>query len=364
MVKLNKFIDKILIVTLSTIVSILLDMPIILSVVGVLISVIELSVSQCFSKEKSIYIIYSIFVFLCLIFPALFLFLPIGVYDIWYRKNLYVRLVAILLMLLCFISNNTYVCIIAIMLSTIAVFLALRTSQNEYFTTKLITLRDTSEENQLLLLERNQYLSKSKDDEINLAVMTERNRIAREIHDNVGHMLSRTILQMGAVRIINKDDNIKPHLEEINNSLNGAMTSMRESVHNLHDNSISLSKTLKEIVKPLNEKFTLKFDIDATENTAQNIKLCIIGIVKEAVSNIIKHSNGDNVSIIVCEHPAFYQIIVEDNGVNNSKINEGGIGIENMKIRTKNLNGIFKVTSNTKGFRVFVSIPKRKDFKK
>ena len=48
-----------------------------------------------------------------------------------------------------------------------------------------------------------------QDTEIYLATLKERNRIAREIHDNVGHMLSRSILMVGALKTVNQAENLK-----------------------------------------------------------------------------------------------------------------------------------------------------------
>lgn len=73
-----------------------------------------------------------------------------------------------------------------------------------------------------------------------LQTLRERNRIAREIHDNVGHMLSRSILQMGALITIHKEEPLHGQLAGVGETLNQAMNSIRESVHDLHDESIDL----------------------------------------------------------------------------------------------------------------------------
>lgn len=358
MIKLNRLIDKTSLLLLGIITAVFLGLPITSSVSGMLIYVIVLSLSELVKSKTAFYIIHGISAFLCLIYPMFFLFFPISIYDIYYREKNYVKLFSTAFLLLSFIGGSVLFGLTVIISGLISVLLSERTSQNQNLKKSLIILRDTSEENQILLRERNEYLTKSKNDEINLAVMSERNRIAREIHDNVGHMLSRTILQMGALKIINKDENIKPHLDEINNSLNSAMTCMRNSVHNLHDDSISFDRTVKEIVKHIAEKFSVKLDMSNCEQMPKDIKLCIIGIIKEAVSNIIKHSNGDKVNITVRDHPSFYQVLIEDNGKNNGNINTGGMGLENMKIRTENMGGIFNIISNRNCFKIFASIPK------
>ena len=74
----------------------------------------------------------------------------------------------------------------------------------EYSTRKYTTLKeefrrtkDDSEERNLLLAEKNKMILEKQDYEIETAILKERNRIAREIHDNVGHVLSRSILLVG-----------------------------------------------------------------------------------------------------------------------------------------------------------------------
>lgn len=330
-------------------------------IVALLAAVTVSSVSQYTDNRYVFYLLNGVYAVLCFFVPAFFLFYPVNIYEIMYRNNRYVKLSFCILPLICFIFNTVLLSISVVSVSIVSALLSMRTEKNEQLGLKLIKLRDSTEENQQLLLERNKYLMLGRDNEINLAVMSERNRIAREIHDNVGHMLSRTLLQMGALRIINKDSNLDSHLEEINNSLNSAMTSMRESVHNLHDDSVSLDKTVRELIKPLESDFSVKLDMDISEKTPKEIKFCFIGIIKEAVSNIIRYSNGDSVVIVIREHPGFYQASVEDNGENSGNINQGGIGLENMKIRAEKLGGIFKFYAEKNKFRVFVSIPKGKE---
>ena len=68
--------------------------------------------------------------------------------------------------------------------------------------------RDDSIELEEMLKSKNQALLQEQDQQVHLATLAERNRIAREIHDNVGHLLSRGILLLGAIVTVNKDENI------------------------------------------------------------------------------------------------------------------------------------------------------------
>lgn len=57
------------------------------------------------------------------------------------------------------------------------------------------------------LSEQNKALALSQETQLALQIVEERNRIARDIHDNVGHLLSSAILQIGALEMINQEPN-------------------------------------------------------------------------------------------------------------------------------------------------------------
>lgn len=112
-----------------------------------------------------------------------------------------------------------------------------------------IHLKDSSTELRLVMQKRQQELMEKQDYEIHLATLQERNRIAREIHDNVGHMLSRAILQMGALQTIHQEEPLHGQLLQINDTLGEAMNSIRESVHDLHNESLDLRQALLDICR-------------------------------------------------------------------------------------------------------------------
>ena len=109
--------------------------------------------------------------------------------------------------------------------------------------------------------------------------MKERNRIAREIHDNVGHMLSRSILMVGALKTVNQDENLKVPMELLDQTLNEAMTNVRQSVHNLQDESVNL----KEVMESLAEEFRfcpVQLTYDMGYDIPKEIKYSFIAIRK------------------------------------------------------------------------------------
>lgn len=231
-------------------------------------------------------------------------------------------------------------------------------------------IRDDSEEHTLLLSEKNKALLEKQDYEIYAATLRERNRIAREIHDNVGHVLSRSILMTAACKTINKNDALDPLLGNLEESLNGAMNSIRSSVHDLHDDAVDLEDAIKGLVKD----FTfcpVNLTYDMSRQIPREVKYSLISITKEGLSNVMRHSNADSVNILLREHPALYQLCIEDNGtpgngipdiqteadINKEKNTSGGMGLSNIRGRAKALGGTVQITQEN-GFRIFVTIPK------
>ena len=220
---------------------------------------------------------------------------------------------------------------------------------------------DDAEVNTRLRLQNNELLN-ARDTEIHNAQLAERNRIAREIHDNVGHMLSRALLQMGALLSIHKEEPIHSQLEGVRETLDTAMNNIRSSVHDLHDDSIDVKANIIQMAKPLEDSYKVNLDIDISDDMPRNIKYACIGITKECISNIIKHSHNKNVDISLSEHPSFYQLVIYDYGSRDDKTvtitgKNAGMGLENIRSRVESVNGSLNI-STTQGFRVFVSIPK------
>ena len=263
-----------------------------------------------------------------------------------------------------------FLCLAGIFGFILAFFLWYHTRQYEILIRNFRQSRDDSEEHALLLSEKNKALLEKQDYEIYAATLRERNRIAREIHDNVGHVLSRSILMTAACKTINKNEALDPLLGNLEESLNGAMNSIRSSVHDLHDDAVNLEDAIKGLVKDFTFcPVTLTYDM--SRQVPREVKYSLISITKEGLSNVMRHSNADSVNILLREHPALYQLCIEDNGTLGSKIPDiqtdadsnkmetvsGGMGLSNIRDRVKALGVTVQITQE-KGFRIFVTIPK------
>lgn len=244
----------------------------------------------------------------------------------------------------------------------LAALLQSHTGQYERLNELFRKSQDDSRENQLLLTEKNKILLEKQDQEVYTATLQERNRIAREIHDNVGHLLSRSILLLGAARALNRQTELCPMLDNLGTSLDSAMDSIRSSVHDLHDDSIDLEEAVRSLITGFSFcPIVLHYDMGRT--VPSEIKYCFINIIKEALSNVIKHSNARSVRITLQEHPALYQLCIEDNGTRigtaccRRDSSQNGIGLANMRDRIEALKGAIQISTDS-GFRIFITIPK------
>ncbi len=221
--------------------------------------------------------------------------------------------------------------------------------------------KDDGTELAILLKEKNLALQENQNYKIYTATLQERNRIAREIHDHVGHMLSRCILLTGALKTINKDAAVGESLNHLEQTLHTAMDNIRSSVHDLHDESINLREILEGLAAahsscPVDLDYDMGFDVPA------DVKYCLIAIVKEALHNISRHSSADQATVTVREHPGLYQLSIEDNGIPPAQPEYTGMGLANMQDRVRCLHGTIQIYTE-QGFRIFITLPKenRKD---
>lgn len=294
------------------------------------------------------------FVALCFYDQRLIYFLPLIAYDMMSGQVPKIT-VMVFLPYLSALSNLQASGLVMIPLFLgLGYFLKERTRSLETMKTDYYRLRDNTKEAALQLEKKNRDLMEKQDYELNLATLAERNRIARDIHDNVGHLLSRSLLQTGALLATTKEEVTKKGLAQMKETLTEAMDSIRNSVHDLHEESFDLEVEIKSLIN----QFTfcpVTFDYDLGNNPPKAIKYCFIAVVKEALSNVIRHSNGNQVKISVREHPGFFQLVFWDNGT--VKAMGQGIGLVNMEDRVKALTGNVNITTDD-GFRIFISIPK------
>ena len=326
------------------------------SVVVMLAAVAVSSLNSYFDNRLPAYFSVS-YTAACFFVPGCAVFLPIIAYDCAGMKNRVVRFCWCAALPVCFQAGGWQAAAVVALSAGMAFLLQYRTSAELKTQSAFYALADDAKEKTAFLESKNRELSEKQDYEVRLATLAERNRIAREIHDNVGHLLTRSILQLGALRVTyDGDGEITGDLDLLKNTLSEAMDSVRSSVHDLHDESVNLKMQLETIIDGF--KFCpVKLRYNAGELPVK-LRTCFAAVAREALSNIARHSDAAEAVVTVTEHPAFCQMIISDNGTAGAgKPAAKGIGLQNMSDRVSSLGGVFRAEYN-RGFRIFISVPK------
>lgn len=316
------------------------------------------------------YIIAAVFV------PPFVPFAPLALYDIarrvrreyaWVALGIGVAFVFALVADFRTDALTARTLLLTAILSVAATLLSLRTAQLEREQQRMRRTRDELQERALALEARNRDLADRQDYEVELATLAERARIAREIHDNVGHQLTRASLQTEALRIVHADEpRVAADFADIKRTVDKALQLVRTSVHALNDNAVDLSVQLERIVEGARSDGGPQIELEVmAEHAPANVANCFAAVLREALSNTMRHACAQTVAVRCMEHPSFYQLIVTDDGTGGTQAGGRGVaegmGLASMRERIEALGGTFTAgpRAGSPGWRVFATVPKQ-----
>ena len=217
-------------------------------------------------------------------------------------------------------------------------------------------IRDRLTRDNMQLKKKHNELMKSHEKEVFSASLNERNRIARDMHDALGHSLSSSILLIESLQYVDDEKKIKTSLKTLQKRLKSGMDDIRNSIHHLYDTSIDFRSRVESYVDNMRSDYDIDFQYNVDMPMSHELKLDLLSIVMESLTNIRKHSDATAVSIIVREHPEYIIIVIKDNGSHNKK-SEHGMGLQSMKETVRKYNGVFN-TMDDDGFKVHVFLYK------
>lgn len=261
---------------------------------------------------------------------------------------------------------TTRTLLLTAILSVAATLLSLRTAQLEREQRRMRRTRDELQERALALEARNRDLADRQDYEVELATLAERARIAREIHDNVGHQLTRASLQTEALRVVHANEpRIAADFTDVKRTVDEALQLVRTSVHSLNDNAVDLSVQLERIVEGARSDGGPQIELEVlAEHAPANVANCFAAVLREALSNTMRHAHAKTITVRCMEHPSFYQLIVTDDGADGVQASgcgaAEGMGLASMRERVEALGGTFTAgpRAGAGGWRVFATVPK------
>lgn len=199
----------------------------------------------------------------------------------------------------------------------------------------------------------------------------EQNRIAKDVHDGIGQMLTGLKYNLESIDIkdINKTASKIEHLKELtSNIIKGVRTAtFNLTPPELSDHGIvpALSKLTLELGKLTAKNIVLFNKTEFNQRLDSLVEINIYRIVQEAINNAIKYANSTHILVSLSHSENILSIVVDDNGkgfdptkVKNVKNGDGGMGMTFMRERIKYIDGRFFLNSELgKGTRVTLNIP-------
>lgn len=182
------------------------------------------------------------------------------------------------------------------------------------------------------------------------AIFEERNRIARDIHDNAGHSMTAVIMQTEAAKLLvdSNPEEAKQRIISANIQAKDALEKMRESVHLLAGRSagITIKEELLSVFAQTMDGTGLKIrsNIDDASLTAEQHRL-VSNAVKECIANGIRHGGATAFYVELKVLEDGVKLMVSDNGKGLDKNFKEGFGMKGMRSNVSAIGGEFEYES-------------------
>lgn len=196
-----------------------------------------------------------------------------------------------------------------------------------------------------------------------LAVEHLRTKISSDLHDDLGSMLSGIAMQSELLQE-SADHESKSKLNKIARLSREAISSMRDlvwSIDNRKERVSDLLERMEEVSEELLFPKGISFHMEKN-NLTLNKKLPIITkqhlffIYKEAITNIVRHSNAKNVWLGFTNYHGHCEVLIKDDGYVPAAKKSTGFGLNNMAMRAKKMNATINF-KNENGFEIHIKLP-------
>lgn len=197
----------------------------------------------------------------------------------------------------------------------------------------------------------------------------ERRRIAQDLHDGVGQLLSAAKLNLSNLdaKLPGKSTDQETAMHNALSLLDDSVKEVRTVSHNMMPNTLiklGLASAIREFITKLGNAPTLKVDLEIVglDNRVDNqVETVLYRVIQEIVNNIIKHAKASQISMQLIRHETELNVMIEDNGVgfDTSGIDDfEGLGLKGIKTRIELLNGSVHFDSAIgRGTTVIIDVP-------
>ncbi|WP_291561161.1 MULTISPECIES: sensor histidine kinase [unclassified Clostridium] len=197
----------------------------------------------------------------------------------------------------------------------------------------------------------------------NIAVLNERNRLAGEIHDTIGHSLTALIMELDICdKLIDKDiGKTKTELNKATELARYSLSEVRRSVRAIKPSdseSLAGIHAIGELIKDFEKSSKIDIEFKVSRNQyklSPTVEVTIYRAIQEALTNSAKHGKVDKVLIDLIFSSGKVILNIKDNGKGNG-IFAKGVGLRTMEERVHSLGGQIKFLYDN-GFTVYIEIP-------
>ncbi|WP_298513682.1 histidine kinase [uncultured Kordia sp.] len=197
----------------------------------------------------------------------------------------------------------------------------------------------------------------------------ERTRIGKELHDDVGALLTTTKLYLSQISPEMNAEKQKTTVEKMYSLLEAMIQGVRNISQDLRPvilERLGLIEAVKSLVTTVNDLNVVRVEfVDTTRNmVSKSHELNIYRIIQELLNNTLKHANATEVSIVFKNELSNLVIVYKDNGVGiiHEVLQEKkGIGLKNIESRLSILSGTFKFEDVKQGIQLTILIPYEHD---
>jgi len=197
-----------------------------------------------------------------------------------------------------------------------------------------------------------------------LAAITERERIARDLHDVLGQTLTMVSLKSEiAEKLIHKDPaRAEQEIKEIRNASREALKNIRTSIAGMITTDL---KTEINHGKKALKAANINYEVTGTHPAFTTQADMAIGLVlRETITNIIRHSEATMVKLDFEDHESSIKIAIQDNGQGIPNLNfQAGAGLTGVRHRIESIEGQMEI-NNHNGTRLTIIIPKHQMLKR
>jgi len=197
-----------------------------------------------------------------------------------------------------------------------------------------------------------------------LAVIRERNRLAGEIHDTLGHTLTLllTLIKASQITLENNPEETGKKLTVAIDIIKSGLKELKSSIVGMTHKEICANDFIIILNRLIYEAratgIVVELSIDGDYGRCNELYTGVIyRVCQEAITNSIRHGKAKSISIVLSFNMNMVKILIIDDGSGCIELNEG-FGLSGMKQRIKDLNGKVEYGSDGEnGFSIFVEIP-------